>query len=93
MSENINSDNLSYQFEIIPKSWSKRRKLTPEPQAVAVTIADFQLIEQHFCTMQVTYDDGSEHSYYSRVLRNAITGQWTVDGMQVAVRVIVPSKN
>ena len=79
-----------YQFEIIPKSWSKRRRPVPEPQPIKVDIPDFVLQEQHFCTMQVSYDDGSVKHYYSRVLRNAINGQWTVDGMQVAVKVIEP---
>lgn len=79
----------NYQFELIPKNWAKRRRVKPEPQPVSVEIADFKLIEQHFCNMVVHYDDGSQQTYYSRVLRNAITGQWTVDGMHVAVRVIL----
>ena len=77
-----------YKFEIIPKDWAKRRKPTPTPQPVSVTIPDFECKEQHFCTMQVVFDDGSEQSFYSRVIRNHITGQWTVDGMHVAVKVI-----
>ena len=83
------SNTCIYQFEIIHKSWSKRRRPVKEPQPVSAEIADFKLEEQHFCTMQVNYDDGSQQSFYSRVLRNPITQQWTVDGMQVAVRVII----
>lgn len=77
-----------YKFEIIPKDWAKRRKPTPTPQPVEVAIPDFECKEQHFCTMQVLYDDGSEQAFYSRVIKNHITGQWTVDGMHVAVKVV-----
>lgn len=78
----------SYQFEIINKSWVKRRRAGAEPQPVAVQIADFQKVKQHMCHMQVTYDDGSTQEYLARVLQNHITGVWTVDGMHVAVRVV-----
>ena len=43
--------------------------------------------------MQVQNADGKQHTYYSRVLRNPITQQWTVDGMHVAVKVILASKS
>ena len=80
-------DNTIYHFDIIPKDWAKRRKPAVEAKPVSVTIPDFELISQHFCTMHVQYDDGSEKSFYSRVIYNQLTDQWTVDGMHVAVRV------
>lgn len=78
-----------YRFEIIPKNWSKRRTPVAEPKPVFVSIPDFQLLDQHFCTMQVSYEDGSQRQFYSRVIQNVITGQWTVDGMHVACRVSI----
>lgn len=78
-----------YRFEIIPKSWEKRRKPTKQPQPVSVEIPDFVLKEQHFCNMRVIFDDYSERTFYSRVLCNHLTKQWTVDGMHVAVKVII----
>ena len=84
----MNKEKRPYHFEVIPKSWNKRRKPTKEPAVLAVTIPDFELQEQHFCNMHVTFDDGNERVFYSRVIRNQQTGQWTVDGMHVAVKVI-----
>lgn len=83
--------NSDYTFEIIPKSWAKRRKLDAQIKPVSINIPDFQLKEQHFCNMEVTYEDGSVKRYYSRVLRHHKTGQWTVDGMHVAVKVLCNS--
>lgn len=92
MNKLTNLGSTDFKFELIPKCWSKRRKPTPEPLAISVDIADFKLEEQHFCHMQVKYADGQQQTYYSRVLRNAITQQWTVDGMHVAVRVVLPKE-
>lgn len=78
-----------YRFEIIPKSWSKRRTPVAEPNPVSVSIPDFKLLDQHFCTMQVSYDDGSQRQFYSRVIQNTVTKKWTVDGMHVACRVLI----
>ncbi|MGJ8679650.1 hypothetical protein [Paraglaciecola sp.] len=79
----------SYTFEIIPKSWSKRRKPSKDPVPVFVEIPDLVLKQQYFCNMNVTYDDYSQRTFYSRVIFNQLTEQWTVDGMHVAVRVIL----
>lgn len=84
-------NNPTYRFEVIPKSWSKRRKPDEELKILTVEIPDFELKEQHFCNMHVHYEDGSENVFYSRVIRNSQTGQWTVDGMHVAVKVIIPA--
>ncbi|MCP3428858.1 gamma-glutamylcyclotransferase family protein [Opacimonas viscosa] len=85
-----NSEMPDYHFEIIAKSWAKRRRFTQLPKPVHVQIPDFKLKENFYCNMIVQYDDGNEKEYFSRVLRNHITGQWTVDGMHVAVKVIFP---
>lgn len=77
-----------YKFEIIPKDWAKRRKPSLQPKVIQVNIPDFLCKEQHFCNMEVRFDDGSEKKFFSRVIKNHITGQWTVDGMHVAVKVI-----
>ena len=79
---------MNYKFEIIPKSWSKRRKPGAEHKPVSVVIPDFELKHQHFCNMEVTYEDGSKQTFLSRVLQNKITQAWTVDGMHIAVKVI-----
>lgn len=79
-----------YTFEIIPKNWAKRRKPIKTPQATCVEIPDFELVANHFCNMHVTYDDGSQKVFFSRVIQNHITHQWTVDGMHVSVKVIMP---
>lgn len=78
-----------YKFEIIHKDWTKRRKPTAQAKPLSVSIPNFKLLEQHFCNMEVEYDDGTITTYYSRVLKNHITGQWTVDGMHVAVKVLI----
>lgn len=85
-----NSEMPDYGFEIIAKSWAKRRRFTQLPKPVHVQIPDFKLKENFYCNMIVQYDDGNEKEYFSRVIRNHITGQWTVDGMHVAVKVIFP---
>jgi hypothetical protein len=77
-----------YTFELIHKDWAKRRKPKTEVKPIKVLIPDFELKEQHFCNMEVEYEDGTTKRYYSRVIKNHITHQWTVDGMHVAVRVI-----
>ena len=77
--------NPTYRFEIIPKSWTKRRTAKPVPQPISVEIPDFELKEQYFCNMNVLFENGSKQALYARVLCNYITNQWTVDGMHVAV--------
>jgi len=78
-----------YQFEIIKKDWQKRRKpdvnqITP----LSVNIPDFRKEKNHMCKMHVSFSDGSEKSLIARVIQNQITKVWTVDGMEVAVRLI-----
>ncbi len=81
-------DKQKWQFDIIPKSWHKRRARRPEPTPISVAIPDFKRLDQSFCNMQVTFTDGSEKTFYSRVIYNALTDSWTVDGMHVSVKVI-----
>ncbi|MBE1286140.1 MAG: hypothetical protein GJ671_00240 [Alteromonadaceae bacterium] len=81
-----------YEFEIIQKSWSKRRRFAPEPKPLNVIIDDFRLRDNSYCTMHVEYDDGSNRELLSRVIHNPNTGEWKLDGMHVAVKVIISSQ-
>ena len=53
-----------------------------------ISLIDFIKQHNHFCKMQVSYGDGSEQTLTARVIFNAIKQQWTVDGMQVAIRLV-----
>ena len=76
------------QFTIIDRQWYKRRQPSAQQvQPVSVVIPDYQAIHNHFCTMVVSYSDGSEKSLIARVIYNQLNEQWTVDGMEVAVLV------
>lgn len=75
-------------FEIIEKDWYKRRVPSQSLKAVSVKIDDFQKVPNHFCDMEVTYEDGSKKVLKSRVIYNALQQRWTVDGMAVAVRLV-----
>lgn len=80
---------MAYNFDIIPRDWHKRR--TPSlnlVQPVKVEIPDFQLNHNHICKMNVTYSDQSEKQLIGRVIYNKLTETWTVDGMELAVKVI-----
>jgi len=75
-------------FTIIAKDWYKRR--TPSENKVSpveVDIPDYQATHNHICNMAVSYSDGSSKVLIARVLFNEFTHQWTVDGMEVSVRV------
>jgi hypothetical protein len=78
-----------YKFEIVPANWFKRRTPRPEPKPIKVVkIDDFQLVENHFCTMHVEYDDGNVKEYLSRVMFSEYSEKWLVDGMHVYVEVV-----
>jgi hypothetical protein len=79
---------MTHKFEIIEKSWFKRRTPRPEPKPVSVEIPDYKQERNHFCDMHVTYDDGSTKTLLSRVVQNHIKKHWIVDGMEVSVLVI-----
>jgi len=74
------------KYEIINKSWSKRRKLDVEKEIVNIEFVDFLREHNHFCRMLVSYKDGTEDNLLSRVVFNDIKQHWTIDGMKVAVR-------
>ena len=76
------------KYEVINKSWSKRRKLDANKNISHIEFSEFQKQHNHFCKMHVTYEDGSNESLLSRVVYNEIKGSWVVDGMSVAVRVL-----
>ena len=74
------------KYEIITKSWSKRRKLDSQKSILKIEFLDFIKQHNHFCKMNVHYSDGTEESLISRVVYNEIKQHWSVDGMKVAVR-------
>jgi hypothetical protein len=76
------------KYEIINKSWSKRRKLDVEKAISNIEFIDFLKQHNHFCRMLVSYTDGSADNLLSRVVFNDIKQHWTIDGMKVAVRLI-----
>ncbi|GAA5134426.1 hypothetical protein [Thalassotalea piscium] len=76
-------------FNIIEKEWYKRETSTGQYiTPVHVVIPDYQQVHNHICNMVVSYSDGSTKSLIARVLFNEFNNQWTVDGMEVAVKVI-----
>lgn len=80
---------MNYKYQIIEKDWYKRRKPdTSNALPLTVKIPNFVKLANHMCKMEVTFDDGSTKELIARVIQNRITKQWTVDGMEVAVRVI-----
>lgn len=80
---------LNRTFEIIEKDWYKRR--APGIKAVipiSVEIPAYQETHNLMCDMVVTFNDGSKKTLLARVIQNKLTQVWTVDGMEVAVKVI-----
>jgi len=76
------------KYEIIKKSWSKRRKLDIEKEILNIQFIDFLKQHNHFCKMIVTYSDSTEETLISRVIFNDIKKHWVIDGMRVAVRLL-----
>ena len=80
---------MSKKFQIIAKDWYKRRKPTQDnPIAVSVEIPDYQQVANHLCAMDVMFDNGVRKTLIARVIYNKMKGYWTVDGMEVAVKVL-----
>ena len=61
--------------------WFKRREPTKRIKPVTVQVTDLQLVDNHYCTMHVLYDDGVTYDLTGRVSKNDITGKWTVHGI------------
>ncbi|REL29315.1 hypothetical protein [Thalassotalea euphylliae] len=83
-------DNLNYTFKILARDWHKRRApnlKTVEP--VTVDIPNFKQEHNHMCTMIVTYSDNSTKELIARVIHNQLAKRWTVDGMELAVEVVI----
>jgi len=77
------------EFQIIPRDWYKRRRPDQaQPIPVSVQIPEYQALANHICKMLVSYSDGSKKELIGRVIYNKLKHYWTVDGMEVAVRVI-----
>lgn len=80
---------MTTSFEIIAKDWYKRRRPNDKVAIpISVNIPDFQPIKNHICNMEVHYDDGTSKTLIARVIYNQLNDYWTVDGMEVAVKVI-----
>ena len=80
----------NYSFKILARDWYKRRK--PSSQIIEplkVDIPNFKQEHNHMCTMVVTYSDHSTKELIARVIYNQLAKRWTVDGMELAVEVIV----
>lgn len=77
-------------FEVLDRSWYKRRcpKKEREDKIVHLSIPEYKEEHNHFCNMFVEYASGRKENYISRVVYNSIKDYWTVDGMHVAVRVL-----
>jgi len=76
------------KYQIIEKSWSKRRKIDQQKQVENIEFIDFKKEHNHFCKMLVQYADGTEDTLLSRVIYNDIKKHWTIDGMHVAVKLL-----
>lgn len=79
---------MARMFEIIAKEWCTRRTFTGKKiSPVHVAIPDYQPTHEHICNMIVSYSDDSVRTLTARVLYSEFNDQWTVDGMEVEVRV------
>lgn len=76
------------KYEIIEKDWYKRRVPSTAPKAVSVAFDNLQQQANHMCKMHVTFDNGEIKQLISRVIYNKLNNTWSVDGMEVAVRII-----
>lgn len=76
------------KYEIIKKSWSKRRKLDEVNEIETIEFEEFEKQHNHFCKMVVTYTNGSKEKLVSRVVYSDVNQHWIVDGMSVAVRLL-----
>lgn len=76
------------KFEIRKASWFKRRAPTDTLEAVSATVPDFKYEHNHFCDVFITYVDGTEKKFHSRVLQNQITKKWCVDAMHHIVDIV-----
>lgn len=76
------------EYVIIEKSWSKRRKLDTSKTISNIHIPDLVKSHNHFCKMQVQYEDGTSETLISRVVYNPIKDHYVVDGLKVAIRLL-----
>lgn len=68
-------------FEIRQLSWHKRRRATEAPQPLKVEVPDFQKIPNHFCDINVTFDNGEVLVLHGRVSQNQVNHSWSVNGI------------
>lgn len=80
-------------FTLRELSWYKRRE--PDavvPKCIEWKVNDFEKVDKHRCTMDVTFDDGNSYTLNARVnvseryeiqedgSTNVVYGKWTVQG-------------
>ena len=68
------------EYRIRNLSWFKRRPPTPEPRPIDVEIENIELVNNSYCDMKVTYDDGEIFEFNGRVSHNDIKDVWAVHG-------------
>lgn len=71
-------------FIIQQLSWYKRRKPGAEPQPIEVRIPDFKCEANHFCAVEVMFDNGEHATLSGRVTQNPVTGAWMVNGINAS---------
>lgn len=60
-----------YKFEILPQSWSKRRKITETiREVIDFEVIDFVKESNHRCQLSVKFDDGETILLDARVYVN-----------------------
>ena len=77
------------RFTHIPTSWFKRRTPTEHiPELTGYEVLDFQKVERHICTMEVEFDNTSQHTLTAYVHANkihtiggpSIITHWSIQG-------------
>ena len=80
---------MAHSFELMQRDWYKRRK----PNSDEVSIVDYEVIDfekthNHMCKIKITYSNGKEKVLIARVIFNQLTNVWTIDGMELALKLI-----
>jgi hypothetical protein len=74
------------KYRIRDLSWFKRRLPTEEPRPIDVEITNIELVNNSYCDMKVTYDDGNVYEFNGRVSHNDVKDAWTVHGFDASGR-------
>ena len=61
----------TFEFEVLPQSWSKRRALdAPSRVIIDYSVQDFMQADGHRCSIDVTFDNGDREQLSARVYAN-----------------------